>query len=454
MERCPKSRTKGVLILLFGFSLFQPKGGVAQGTLPIVDLHFHSEEGWEDFQALIGAFDDAGVVRACNGVRRDPNPTAPDRLALLFAQNLPDRYIPYAGQGILRLFMTAFGEEAWTLQRPEVLNYLGRLGRQVRIGLFTGIGEIFVNSLNSTPLGVQGLKFPANSPLMQRLWAFSATFNIPLSVHMEAASDSVAEMEELLASNRKGTWLWAHGGFSQRPELSGKPSLLKALLDKHPNLYIELSTRHRPLLRPPGILREDSLVDTSGTLQEEWRNLLESKSDRFVIGSDAGRAAAGNPAEYKRVIDVWRGIIAQLSAEAAGNIAHRNADRLSLCDQRVFTDIKPGSLPNSVNPKSQGKIPVAMLSTRLLDGTIYFDVPSRVDPASLTFGRTGDEQSLAFCDPRFEDVNGDGDLDLVCHFNTPQTGFQAGDTDGVLRGQTFGGAPLRGRDSVRIVPPK
>ena len=32
----------------------------------------------------------------------------------------------------------------------------------------------------------------------------------------------------------------------------------------------------------------------------------------------------------------------------------------------VFVDIKPGSSPNSINPKSQGVIPVAILTTRKL----------------------------------------------------------------------------------------
>ena len=108
-------------------------------------------------------------------------------------------------------------------------------------------------------------------------------------------------------------------------------------------------------------------------------------------------------------------------------------------------DIKPGSCPNSINPKSRGTIPVAILSTD-------FDAPSEVDQSSLTFGRAGDEDSLALCTKSAEDVNGDGLLDQVCHFNTQDTGFRCGDTEGILRGQTVDGVPIEGRDSVRIVP--
>ena len=119
----------------------------------------------------------------------------------------------------------------------------------------------------------------------------------------------------------------------------------------------------------------------------------------------------------------------------------------------VKIDIKPGSFPNSINPESRGKIPVAILSSP------GFDATSQVNPSTLTFGRTGNEQSLAFCqgsrddddDEQFEDVNGDGLPDLVCHFLTRMAVFQAGDTEGILRGQLLDGSLIEGTDSVRII---
>lgn len=111
----------------------------------------------------------------------------------------------------------------------------------------------------------------------------------------------------------------------------------------------------------------------------------------------------------------------------------------------VAIDIKPGSFPNSINLRSQGRIPVAILSTST------FGAPAEVDLTSLTFGRTGNEASLAFCNPFGEDVNADTLVDLVCHFQAASTAFQLGDTSGILKGRTVTGTPLRGTDSVRIV---
>jgi hypothetical protein len=75
-------------------------------------------------------------------------------------------------------------------------------------------------------------------------------------------------------------------------------------------------------------------------------------------------------------------------------------------------DIKPGGFPNSINRGSKGSIPVAVLSSPT------FGAPSIVDTTSLTFGRTGNETSLDFCSSTPEDVNGDGLLDVICHFKT------------------------------------
>ena len=111
-------------------------------------------------------------------------------------------------------------------------------------------------------------------------------------------------------------------------------------------------------------------------------------------------------------------------------------------------DIKPdddrGDDPPSINPRSHGKIPVAILSS----STFY--VPASVDVSSLTFGRLGVEHSLDSCNPRGEDVNGDGLLDLVCRFTTQLTDFQPGDTQGVLRGQTVAGVAIVGTAPIRV----
>lgn len=136
-------------------------------------------------------------------------------------------------------------------------------------------------------------------------------------------------------------------------------------------------------------------------------------------------------------------IVTWTATDDAGNQA-TETQTINVKPLSVDIDIKPNSDPNSINTKSKGTIPVAILSTPDFDAT-------EVDKTSLTFGKTGDEDSLKKCTKSNEDVNGDGLLDVVCHFNTQDTGFLQVDTEGILKGQTVDGTPIEGRDSVRIV---
>ena len=83
----------------------------------------------------------------------------------------------------------------------------------------------------------------------------------------------------------------------------------------------------------------------------------------------------------------------------------------------VAIGIKPGSFPNSINPSSQGEIPVAILTTGTFDATT-------VDPTTVRFGRTGTEAAPVHA--ALEDVDGDGDIDLILQFNTQDTGIEIG----------------------------
>jgi hypothetical protein len=108
----------------------------------------------------------------------------------------------------------------------------------------------------------------------------------------------------------------------------------------------------------------------------------------------------------------------------------------------VAIDIKPGSFPNSINPRSKGVIPAAILTTDTFDATT-------VDPTTVRFGPTGTE--AASVQSALEDVDGDGDTDMILHFKTQDTGIVCGDTSASLTGETFGGQAIEGSDSIKTV---
>jgi hypothetical protein len=115
----------------------------------------------------------------------------------------------------------------------------------------------------------------------------------------------------------------------------------------------------------------------------------------------------------------------------------------------VDIDIKPQSDSNSINLKSKGVIPVAIL------GSASFDVTD-VDITSLAFGPLGAAPAHDLTDPdvyaeHLQDVNGDTYTDLVSHYRTQATGITAGDTAAEL---TFvaDGISYSASDSIRTVP--
>ena len=106
----------------------------------------------------------------------------------------------------------------------------------------------------------------------------------------------------------------------------------------------------------------------------------------------------------------------------------------------IVIDIKPGSFPNSINVTKNGNTPVAILTTATFDA-------STVDPATVRFGQLGLE--AAPVQSALADVDGDGDLDLILHFNTQQTRIACDDTAAFLTGTTRGGQMLEGDDSLK-----
>jgi hypothetical protein len=113
----------------------------------------------------------------------------------------------------------------------------------------------------------------------------------------------------------------------------------------------------------------------------------------------------------------------------------------------ISIDIKPGSLPNSINLASAGSVPVAILSSSTFNATTV--VPESVSLAGARVKLVG-KSNRGLC--AAEDVNGDGLLDLVCQVVTAQFIIEVGDSVAVLEADTIGGQHVRGQDSINIVP--
>ena len=104
----------------------------------------------------------------------------------------------------------------------------------------------------------------------------------------------------------------------------------------------------------------------------------------------------------------------------------------------VATDIKPGAL----NPRSRGVVPIAILTTEEFDAT-------SIDVSSLRFGATGDEAAVVRA--VLDDVDNDGDTDLLVFFRTQDTAIDCETLFTYISGVTMSGESIAGTDSVAIV---
>jgi hypothetical protein len=184
--------------------------------------------------------------------------------------------------------------------------------------------------------------------------------------------------------------------------------------------------------------------DDASTIDEGSTSRYDSRIDNFRLPA-SGRYVVG-VSNYPRYFTNGGSVINAAS--------FRNGDYKLIITgitpqvQQINIDIKPGNDGLApINPRSNGKIPVALLSSHQFDAMA-------VDAASLTFGATGDEGSLSRCGQSGEDVNGDGRPDLVCHFENQVAAFEKGDLEGILRGKMKWGSRFEGRGLLKVVPEK
>ena len=114
----------------------------------------------------------------------------------------------------------------------------------------------------------------------------------------------------------------------------------------------------------------------------------------------------------------------------------------------VEIDIKPGSDPNSINCRNENEmIAVAVLTTEVFDA-------ADLDHSTVIFEGAGENHmDMTSGQPlrHEEDVDHDGDSDLVFHFRSGETSLTCASTVGVLAGETWDGTAIESSGLVRMV---
>jgi hypothetical protein len=112
------------------------------------------------------------------------------------------------------------------------------------------------------------------------------------------------------------------------------------------------------------------------------------------------------------------------------------------CAPDLAIDIKPGNDRNLIDLDSEGIITVAILTSDTFDAT-------QLDWETVRFGSSGATEKHHRVHVR--DADNDGDMDVVLHFKTRNTGILCGDPQATLTGETFGGAQFAGSDVIKTI---
>lgn len=262
--------------------------GDGAATLPLFDAHVHYKEpAWGPYPpaTVLELMDQSGVAMALVS-------STPDEGTIKLWQYAPARVVPE-----LRPYHGQWGSSNWT-DMPGMFDYLMQ-----RLDAYPhrGIGEFHLHRVD-----------PDDEPLLHNIATAAKARDLYVHVH-----SGKAPVDLLYGFEPDLKVIWAHAGMTE------PPATVEAMLATYPTLTADTSYRENDILRP------------DGTLDPDWRRVLERFPDRFMVGSDTWVNAQWD--RYADIMALNRRWLSQLSRRIAEQIAYKNAERLF--GRKVTTDL-------------------------------------------------------------------------------------------------------------------
>jgi hypothetical protein len=268
----------------------------------LVDVHCHLTQGRSpDAASIVSLLDQSGVARAV--LFGEPWP-----LATAAWERFPTRVVPFLAEG----YPNATHPDSSYVQ-------LAGLEQLLSGGFVRGLGEVICRH-SPYQLGAVGgyaaqpaNHVPVDHPSLVEAFRLAGRFGAVVNIHQEWFFSD--ELERTLAAAPNTTFVWAHAGH-------GGASVVRRLIERHPNLLADLSAR-TPWIGPGTVL-----LLPDGRLDPAWAALLEQHADRFLIGLDLFAPAHYLPAYVDQLTRYYRALLGQLEPSVATQIAHLNADQI------------------------------------------------------------------------------------------------------------------------------
>lgn len=299
--------------------LFFPSGPHT-GLIPLIDAHSHVPPDAGALKTNIDPLlDEAGVTKIVL-MGHQPRANWPigeeDKLTLKMHESNPGRVIPF-------LCCIRWG---YALRDRTWLEYADR---QLAAGKFRGIGQLIVKRYRShdpkSPDRDISDDVPWDSTWAQDVMRLAAKHHVPLMFMMESTPETLLALDRALRQNPNTRFIWNHqnqlqdriGSTPEERALSGDPQRVATLLEKYPNLYIDLT------------VGRDTVVRTAADRQipANWKSLYEKYGDRIIIGVDA-QIKEGVDKYYLFEVGWIRSWLSELSADTARKLASGNIERI------------------------------------------------------------------------------------------------------------------------------
>ncbi len=177
-------------------------------------------------------------------------------------------------------------------------------------------------------------------------------------------------------------------------------------------------------------------VDAAGALYvADWANHRVQVFDATGIATVSWGVAGTGGGEFLFPFFV--------AVDAAGNVfvsdtLNHRVQKFSF-GRQIDVVVKPGGGTPSVNLRSNGLLKVAVLSDASFDAT-------EIDPLTVRLGPAG--AGIFHAQGHFDDLDGDGYLDLLLHFRIQDLGVDCGDTSMTFSAVTMSGEAVAATVSI------
>jgi hypothetical protein len=198
---------------------------------------------------------------------------------------------------------------------PLIKTFLKDLEADLKAGRVKGVGTYFVNNLDTDDRPAFRRKVPGNASAIKAIYALVARYGSVFRIHLQQDPKTMAQFETVMSSDRRGRVLWNQCGSNT------SAAQVRPLLERHSNLYCEISWRFPPVTRPE--FADRYIFDRQGPMLD-WLRLIEDFPDRFMYGND------GHPGEQYdcATVSFRRNLLPYLRPATARKIAHENSKRV------------------------------------------------------------------------------------------------------------------------------